>query len=425
MVGIDCENVLKLFTFCRRRFRKSGFVKKDGSPITHVEMVRYMTALLEDAERLIEIELYHIGGHSGSEGNEGADFLAKRGAERSWAPPEPDWDVLERRVRRKLADLKAEEEAWAERKRKPADEQRRHARSYGNHSPRFTRRQSFPQISRFPALLGRQNTRSVTTRGSVSDNSDNESTSSTSGEEPGPESSQASTASTSSTLYSTDSDLPPSLPQSTGSKRMENIQAGLAMRAAARERRWLDIKAALASIKETVPEIEQGNNMALRLEADESLLTAQTSTSSAAQQMAVLPDRQATSTTNADFAAVKDLEPTQFAEKNVRTSSLPLIYTPEELALLASCVDDLDDSDTESNGAGLGPDKASQKSTSSSVYTPEELAALADLPDDDWDDIDSDAPGPAKTSKKVSYTDEELAEMAACLDDSSDFELDD
>ncbi|KAF8918539.1 hypothetical protein CPB85DRAFT_992911 [Mucidula mucida] len=87
-----------------RRFRKSGFVKKDGKPITHVNL------------------LYHIGGHNGSEGNEGADFLAKQGAARPWAAPEPDWNMLERRVRRKLADLKGEEEAWAEKKRKHAEE---------------------------------------------------------------------------------------------------------------------------------------------------------------------------------------------------------------------------------------------------------------------------------------------------------------
>ncbi|KAF8918538.1 hypothetical protein CPB85DRAFT_992877 [Mucidula mucida] len=210
---------------------------------------------------------------------------------------------------------------------------------------------------------------------------------------------------------------------------MKDIQAGLARKAAARERRTLEIEAALASARKMVPAAMPIPSTSA---GTESPLKSQTSSASRNTQQnttptlrAVIPDGQTTPATNANVAAIQDLEPTtQSAKKNVpfQTSSLPSVYTQEELTSLASFVDsdDLDGSDTESNGSGR--EKASQKSTSSSLYTPEELSALADLLDEDWDDIDSDRPAPPENSK---YTEEELAEMAACLDDSSDFDLDD
>jgi len=73
------------------KWRQNGFRTGAGAPVKNIEVILFLSDLLEKRGK---VRLQHIKGHAGHEGNEGADMVAVRGA---WEPelPDRDWSIPE------------------------------------------------------------------------------------------------------------------------------------------------------------------------------------------------------------------------------------------------------------------------------------------------------------------------------------------
>ncbi|KAI0360796.1 ribonuclease H-like protein [Trametes cingulata] len=85
-------------------WKRSGWRKASGQPVLNASLVKYADALLEERREFVKqpVEFVKVLGHSGEEGNEGADRLANLGAT---MPPVPDrdWEDLIRQVRARMS----------------------------------------------------------------------------------------------------------------------------------------------------------------------------------------------------------------------------------------------------------------------------------------------------------------------------------
>jgi len=70
----DAEYAINAATKWRARWERSNFRTATGNPVKHLELIREVHRLL-DERPLVRLE--HVRGHSGVEGNEAADQLAK------------------------------------------------------------------------------------------------------------------------------------------------------------------------------------------------------------------------------------------------------------------------------------------------------------------------------------------------------------
>jgi ribonuclease HI len=70
----DAQYAIRAATEWRARWERAGFRTATGDPVKHLELVKDVHRLL-DERPLVRLE--HVKGHSGVEGNEAADQLAK------------------------------------------------------------------------------------------------------------------------------------------------------------------------------------------------------------------------------------------------------------------------------------------------------------------------------------------------------------
>ena len=69
------------------KWLKNNFVTVSNQPVKNAPLIRYVSALLDiRARRGQKVHLQYVKGHSGIEGNEGADRLANRGTTRRTLP---------------------------------------------------------------------------------------------------------------------------------------------------------------------------------------------------------------------------------------------------------------------------------------------------------------------------------------------------
>jgi RNase H len=83
-------------------WRQNGFKTSNNLPVKNASLIQYLSAHL-DARALYgqKIRFVHVKGHSGEEGNEGADAQANKGALLP-AVPERDWERLEAELREQM-----------------------------------------------------------------------------------------------------------------------------------------------------------------------------------------------------------------------------------------------------------------------------------------------------------------------------------
>jgi ribonuclease HI len=102
------------------KWRRNGFKTANGDPVKNVPLIRYISALLDQramsgqkvrivtdidsrANPYEKVRIQHVRGHTGEEGNEGADLLANQGCGLATVV-ERDWEAMESEIR---ADLEA------------------------------------------------------------------------------------------------------------------------------------------------------------------------------------------------------------------------------------------------------------------------------------------------------------------------------
>jgi ribonuclease HI len=86
------------------KWRANNFQTVSHKPIKNGPLIRYLAALLEQRGHWGQnVQLRHVKGHSGVQGNEGADNLAALGTNMP-VLMEPDWDRLEKLVRADISN---------------------------------------------------------------------------------------------------------------------------------------------------------------------------------------------------------------------------------------------------------------------------------------------------------------------------------
>lgn len=102
LIKTDSMYSINCFQKWLPNWRSNGFKTSDGQPVKNAGVIRYLSAHL-DARAFYgqQIRLKHVKGHSGEEGNEGADTEANRGALLP-ALPERDWEQLEVELREQM-----------------------------------------------------------------------------------------------------------------------------------------------------------------------------------------------------------------------------------------------------------------------------------------------------------------------------------
>ena len=77
-------------------WRKNGWRNANGKPVINKELVDYVLTLLEARQRSGQpVRIEYVKGHSGDQGNDGADALAVAGCSCP-ALPERDWVTLKK-----------------------------------------------------------------------------------------------------------------------------------------------------------------------------------------------------------------------------------------------------------------------------------------------------------------------------------------
>lgn len=96
-------------------WRRNGWKTSTGEPVKNGGIIRYLSAHLDARARFGQkIRLQYVKGHSGEQGNDGADAQANLGALEP-VEPERDWAKLEREF------VKQVEEDWQSKKIKPSE----------------------------------------------------------------------------------------------------------------------------------------------------------------------------------------------------------------------------------------------------------------------------------------------------------------
>ena len=84
---------------------RENWKTSNGQPVKNMGIIRCISKNLEIRAKFGQkVRLQHVKGHSGEEGNEGADFLANQG---TLMPPIPDrnWISLEKQLEERLSNL--------------------------------------------------------------------------------------------------------------------------------------------------------------------------------------------------------------------------------------------------------------------------------------------------------------------------------
>jgi len=101
LIKTDSRYSMDCFKSWLPKWLTNGFTATSGNPVKNAPLIRYISALLDDRARNgHKVRLQHIKGHAGHEGNEGADYLAGRGAEMP-EEMERDWKALKKALRAK------------------------------------------------------------------------------------------------------------------------------------------------------------------------------------------------------------------------------------------------------------------------------------------------------------------------------------
>uniref|UniRef100_A0A0W0FSF0 ribonuclease H n=1 Tax=Moniliophthora roreri TaxID=221103 RepID=A0A0W0FSF0_MONRR len=96
VIKTDSEHVINSVTKWIHNWKANGWRTSKGEPVKHSELIRYLSTLIECREKIGQtVVVEHVRGHSGIEGNEGADHLANKGAllpervlKKTWAEKE-------------------------------------------------------------------------------------------------------------------------------------------------------------------------------------------------------------------------------------------------------------------------------------------------------------------------------------------------
>ncbi|KAJ3717297.1 ribonuclease H-like domain-containing protein [Lentinula guzmanii] len=106
--SINCEHSLTKFTGFNKWmpiWRNNDWKKADGTEIKNLELIRYVNDLLAARFQIGQsVRLEHVKGHSGIEGNEGADYLANLGATMA-EEADRDWSALREAYSAKVDEL--------------------------------------------------------------------------------------------------------------------------------------------------------------------------------------------------------------------------------------------------------------------------------------------------------------------------------
>ncbi|KAI0073219.1 ribonuclease H-like protein, partial [Panus rudis PR-1116 ss-1] len=88
-----------------QKWKRNGYKNSKGEPVSNRAIIEYIDALLNERGALGQrVEFEYVPGHSGYEGNEGADYLANCGSQME-SIEEPDWDALREEVERRIRDI--------------------------------------------------------------------------------------------------------------------------------------------------------------------------------------------------------------------------------------------------------------------------------------------------------------------------------
>ena len=87
-------------------WRSNGWRKQDGGEVLNRELIDYILTILEARRQSGQlVEMQYVMGHSGNEGNDGADALALAG--RGFPELERDWVGLKKPYQQEL-DMRAD-----------------------------------------------------------------------------------------------------------------------------------------------------------------------------------------------------------------------------------------------------------------------------------------------------------------------------
>jgi len=98
IIKTDSKYSISCVQLWARNWESRGWVKLDGQEVLNAKVIQYLLTLLQlRAVQGEMVVLRHVYGHTGHEGNEAADALARRGTT-YMAVPERDWKVAKQRV---------------------------------------------------------------------------------------------------------------------------------------------------------------------------------------------------------------------------------------------------------------------------------------------------------------------------------------
>ncbi|KAF5392457.1 hypothetical protein D9757_002213 [Collybiopsis confluens] len=93
-IKTDSKYCIKAFNEWLPNWMKNNWQKSDGSPVKNVGLIQYIVTLRSARFRIGQkVFLEYVKGHSGNQGNDGADYLANVGTTKK-EEEEKDWDSL-------------------------------------------------------------------------------------------------------------------------------------------------------------------------------------------------------------------------------------------------------------------------------------------------------------------------------------------
>ncbi|KAJ3750983.1 ribonuclease H-like domain-containing protein [Lentinula detonsa] len=104
-IKTDSKYSINCFNKWMPIWRDNNWKKADGTEIKNLELIRYVNDLLAARFQIGQsVRLEHVKGHSGIEGNEGADYLANLGATMA-EEADRDWSALREAYSAKVDEL--------------------------------------------------------------------------------------------------------------------------------------------------------------------------------------------------------------------------------------------------------------------------------------------------------------------------------
>ncbi|KAI0646200.1 ribonuclease H-like domain-containing protein [Trametes meyenii] len=99
VIKTDSQYSIGCFREWIATWKRNGWRTANGGTVANVSLIKYTDALLEERREVVKqpVEFVKVRGHSGDEGNDGADLLANQGAIMPEVP-ERDWDGFTRQV---------------------------------------------------------------------------------------------------------------------------------------------------------------------------------------------------------------------------------------------------------------------------------------------------------------------------------------